>query len=157
VATTATARTATAQSTASLLTHPAPRLLAPREEDAGSLLGTVTFRWQHSRPLAGDEYFQVLIWREGQPEPHLGASELTRQFQQDIDLDEILAGRGGPGQYRWCVVVVRKTAGGGEQRLSPEDQGWAFTFVGSPEPTGRAPTATRQPVVTAQPPLTPQP
>jgi len=113
---------------------PAAQLVAPTEPNAESAAGEVVFRWTYPQSLKAGEAFQVLIWKEGQTD-HLGAAEYTQQTQQKINLDAILPARGGPGQYRWSVVVVLITTG---DRLSPEAGSWRLNYVGqqvTQEPT----------------------
>ncbi len=95
---------------------PAPSLVAPTEDEARAVRGHVTFVWSYPRALGAGEGFQVLIWKEGQE--HNGAAGLTRDTQQAIDLDAVLPGRGGAGDYFWTVVVRRDAPG--EALLSPE-------------------------------------
>ena len=96
--------------------YPAPSLVSPTEDQAREVRGQVTFSWSYPRALSDGEGFQVLIWKEGQP--HNGAAGLTRETQQTIDLDVVLPGRGGGGDYFWTVVVRRDAPG--EALLSPE-------------------------------------
>lgn len=131
--------------TSTASTFPPAQLVAPKEMDAESSAGEVVFRWTYPRNLEGEEAFQVLIWKEGSAE-HLGAAEYTTQTEQKIDLDAILPARGGPGQYRWSVVVVNTGTG---ERLSPETNSWRLVYIGlraSPEPGQESPTATPKPV-----------
>ncbi len=126
-------------------TLPSAQLVAPKEKDAESSSGEVVFRWTYPQALKAGQAFQVLIWKEGNAE-HLGAAEYTTQTEQKIDLDGILPARGGPGQYRWTVIVV--DAGTGD-RLSPEADPWRLVYIGlwaSPEPTLESPTVTPKPV-----------
>jgi len=125
-------------------TLPPAQLVAPKEQDAESAKGELVFRWTYPQPLKPEEAFQVLIWKEGGAE-HLGAAEYTTQTEQKIDLDAILPARGGPGQYRWSVVVVSTGTG---RRLSPEADPWRLVYIGvwvSPQPTETPPTATPKP------------
>lgn len=110
-------------------TPPPPTLLAPREEDAQSLRGQVTFRWAYPQPLKADQAFQVLIWKEGQA--HNGAAQLWTQTEQIIDLDVVLPQRGGTGEYFWTVIVREK---GTEKALSPEARPWRLIYAGAEAP-----------------------
>jgi serine/threonine protein phosphatase PrpC len=148
-----TQRPAVTSTGTSAPTLPAAQLVAPKEQDAESSTGEVTFRWTYPQPLKAGQAFQVLIWKEGDTQ-HLGAAEPTLLTQQSINLDAILVSRGGPGQYyRWSVVVVVKDTGEG---LSAEAGPWRLYYIGprgTPEPTvGPSP----QPPPTGQVPPTVQ-
>lgn len=120
-------------------TCPPPTLVGPREEDAGSLHGPVTFEWSYPQGLGEDEAFQVLIWKQGQP--HDGAAEFWTETRQTIDLDGVLPERGGTGEYLWSVVVVQRDT---ERRLSPEAAHWRFRYIGPhlpPAPPSEGPTS----------------
>ena len=137
---------------------PTAQLVAPEEKDAESASGETVFRWSYPRSLEEGQAFQVLIWREGDTQ-HLGAAEYTRQTRQTINLDGILPVRGGPGQYRWSVVVVMIATG---DRLSPEAGSWRLIYVGpqvTPEPTAgpSQPSPTIQPATVAPLPTLPLP
>jgi len=123
----------------------APTLESPAAE--AELQGMVTFSWSYGR-LALRKAFQVLIWKEGEKE-HYGAADFTRQRQQQINLDDVSQVRdGGPGVYYWTVVVVDKKT---EARLSSDDTGRRFTYLGppgekeEPKPPGQQPTPTPRP------------
>jgi hypothetical protein len=118
-------------------------LVAPEEKDAQSARGKVVFKWTYPQPLAEGQTFQVLIWKDTGIE-HQGAAGFTRQTEQEIDLDGILPARGGPGNYRWSVVVVSKSTG---DRLSPEASPWRLTYAG-PQPTPEWTAEPTSPVVT---------
>ena len=106
--------------------YPAPALVAPSEQEANGVRGPVTFAWSYPRALVDGEGFQVLIWKDGQE--HNGAASLTRETQQTIDLDVVLPGRGGDGEYLWTVVVRRDAPG--EALLSPEAAPRRLVYAG---------------------------
>jgi hypothetical protein len=92
-------------------TQQPPTLVSPA---AGvELQGPVSFQWDYPAGSLSSEYaYQVLIWREGEKEPHQGAAESTSKLVQSINLDEVPQVKtGGPGNYFWSVVVVRKIGG----------------------------------------------
>jgi len=134
-------------------------LVAPEAKDAQSAAGKMLFRWTYPQPLKEGQAFQVLIWKDTNVE-HQGAAEYTRQTLQEIDLDSILPARGGPGLYRWSVVVVSTNT---SDRLTPEAGPWLLTYVGpkvSPEPTAgtAAPQSTAAlPTVAPLPTIAPLP
>jgi serine/threonine protein phosphatase PrpC len=88
-----------------------PTLVSPVE--GVELQGPVSFQWDHpAGPLSSEYAYQVLIWREGEKEPHQGAAEFTSNLAQSINLDEVPRVKtGGPGRYFWSVVIVRKIGG----------------------------------------------
>jgi len=143
----ATQRPAVTSTSGSTPSLPAAQLVAPTEKNAESSAGEVIFRWAYPQPLQAGQAFQVLIWREGDTQ-HLGAAEYTQQTEQKINLDSILPMRGGPGQYRWSVVVVAVSTG---DRLSLEAGPWRLIYVGSPvspEPSALPPRTPIIPLVT---------
>jgi hypothetical protein len=109
--------------------YPAPTLIAPLQQDAGSLRGQVTFKWSYPRPLGENEAFQVLAWKGS--DAHYGVAELWTETEQTIDLDGVLPGRAGTGDYFWTVVVVEKSSG---RILSPEPTPWVLTYLGPWDP-----------------------
>ncbi len=119
--------TATAPPTATRL--PAPTLIEPATD--ADLRSLVTFKWTYNRALPESAAFQVLIWRDGTAD-HLGAASPTVQTEQTVDLDFLLPNRGGPGLYRWTVVVVKRD---GEQPIGVEAESRRFRYLGAPGPT----------------------
>jgi hypothetical protein len=111
------------------ISYPPPTLLAPREEDAGSLRGQVTFVWSYPRALEENEAFQVLAWKEG--DPHWGIAGPWTETEQTIDLDGVLPQRAGTGEYFWTVVVLER---GTERILSPEAPPWRLNYLGPWDP-----------------------
>jgi serine/threonine protein phosphatase PrpC len=118
--------------------YPPPTLVAPREQDAESLQGKVTFRWSYPQGLAPGEAFQVLIWQEGQP--HYGAAHLVTDFEQKIVLDEV-PWMEQPGEYLWSVVVAEEAT---EERVSREASPWRLYYIGPKDkgPGSKPPVAT---------------
>ena len=88
-----------------------PTLASPAA--GAELQGSESFQWEHpAGPLSSEYAYQVLIWREGEKEPHQGAAEFTTALAQSINLDEVPQVKtSGPGRYFWSVVVVRKIGG----------------------------------------------
>jgi serine/threonine protein phosphatase PrpC len=108
--------------------YPAPILQEPKEQDAQSLHGLVTFSWSYEGTLAQGQAFQVLIWRQGSGARN-GAAEFTTKTQQTIDLNQVdQVQQGGSGEYLWSVVLVQQREGESEQRLK-EATPWRFTYV----------------------------
>ncbi|MGC9332615.1 MAG: hypothetical protein ACP5JJ_00585, partial [Anaerolineae bacterium] len=118
-----------------------PTLVQPQE--GASLQGTVTFMWDYALEDLGEGHaFQVLIWggdpSEADPP---GGAELTLSLSQQIDLDVILPGLGGPGQYFWSVVIVEEGTG---DWLSKQAAPRTLIYLG-PEKTVAPPSAQGSP------------
>jgi hypothetical protein len=104
-----------------------PELLEPPAGDEDSYHGPLMFRWNYTGALGSDDWFQVLIWQDGDP-THDGAFAPTQEKEQMIDLDKVeRLVRGEPGVYLWSVVVVDST---GEERLGPEASPREFVYAG---------------------------
>lgn len=129
-------------------------LAAPVLESPGDGSGvgdaTITFRWRWVRSLAADEYYDLRVWREGQP--HHGIA-----WAKDTVLT---AGALGAGRYWWAVAVIRHTgtrADGTKEwvPVSQESLSWSFSYSPpSGQPTA-TPAVTRTPLVTPVPPTVP--
>ena len=118
-----------------IATLPAPVLDSPAAD--AELQGFVTFEWTHTGSLGQDLAYQVLIWKEGASD-HPGAAQSWSDTHQAINLDLVpQLMNGGPGQYLWSVVVVRR---GTDERVSPEATPRRFTYPEPLEPS--TPTAT---------------
>jgi serine/threonine protein phosphatase PrpC len=125
----------TATLPAALPTLPSPILTSPAP--SSDQQGFVTFEWRYTGSLGQEEAFQVLIWKEGAGE-HPGAAQSWSEPKQSIDLDHVpQLVTGGPGEYLWSVVVVRR---GTDERLSPEAAPRKFTYLGPFAPA--SPTVT---------------
>jgi serine/threonine protein phosphatase PrpC len=125
---------------------PSPVLTSPAP--SSDQQGFVTFEWSYTGDLGQDEAYQILIWKDGASE-HPGAAESWPEPQQTINLDhvpQLMAG--GPGQYLWSVVVVRR---GTDERLSDEAAPWGFTYPGPAEPAAPASTSSPLPPTKAPP------
>ncbi len=88
---------------------PPPRLIGP--EDGAEVTTPVTLRWEWEGQLGPDEYFDVRLWRPG--EPHYGiAWTKTPEY--------VLDGTAFQGLYFWSVAVVRGKDGTWLADLSQE-------------------------------------
>jgi len=103
--TTATA-TATSEPAATATVTPvtAPVLESPTNE-ASLGGGRITFQWRWDRELRADEYFDVRIWKEGQPA--LGIAWVKDPVYDTAAWNE--AGWLGEGKFYWDIVVLRHT------------------------------------------------
>ncbi|HBY95143.1 MAG TPA: hypothetical protein DEP84_14495 [Chloroflexi bacterium] len=107
----------------------APTLEAP--ENGASLSEPTIFRWAWSGTLQEDEYFDVRIWREG--EPHNGIT-WTKDHQYPVD-----PGLRGPGNFFWSVAIVRGQNGTVTSVLSAEAPARGFTVSTREEPPTHKP------------------
>ncbi|MGI5917540.1 MAG: hypothetical protein ACOX9A_13945 [Anaerolineae bacterium] len=100
---------------------PPPDLVSPEQDDTlyGSPLRLV---WSWDGELAEDEYFDVRLWRLGQPQESVG---LTK----DTELEERPKGE---GWHAWTVVVVRENGNGTDEEISDEPPAVSFRW----SPTG---------------------
>ena len=120
-------------------TLPSPILTSPAS--SSDQMGFVTFEWRHTGSLDPDEAFQVLIWKEGASE-HPAAAQSWSEPKRTIDLDHVpQLVTGGPGQYLWSVVVVRR---GTDERHSPEAPPRGFTYLGPVVPKTPTPMAMQE-------------
>lgn len=79
-------------------TIPAVRLLSPTADSRFGGDTIVGFAWAWDGQLQGSQYFDLRIWREG--EPHRGVAAFTGTT------GEYRAASLGPGTYFWSVAVV---------------------------------------------------
>jgi hypothetical protein len=95
---------------------PAPVLINP--QDGVSVSGPLQFEWSWSGPpLDSNQGFEVLLWRENQPD-HYGAAAPTGDTSVTIDVRRSYAvQQGGTGTYLWTVALVQRDP---YARLSPE-------------------------------------
>jgi serine/threonine protein kinase len=77
---------------------PVVRLLSPAADSRFGVDSIVGFAWQWDGQLQGSQYFDLRIWRDG--EPHRGVAAFTGTS------GEYRASALGPGTYFWSVAVV---------------------------------------------------
>lgn len=125
---------------------PSPQLSKPTANS--ELTGFVTFEWTYPRSL-GDEFaYQVLVWKQGASD-HLGAAQSWSDTHQTINVDLVpQVMNGGPGQYFWSVVVVRR---GTDERVSSEAIPRSFTYPAPQEQSVFTSTPTATPSNTPLP------
>lgn len=110
-------------------------LLSPA--DLAEVSISSTFAWQTSRPLAADEYFELVVWAESQtPESGMspiGAIKTTSALVHPEQLAAILQ---QSGRYRWGVFLLRLRDGRYERLDNLTGDGRSLIFTRpSLEPT----------------------
>lgn len=103
--------------TATVDPYPVPILLEPPSR---AIVNQPTlFRWRWDGQLGRDEYFDVRVWREG--EPHFGVTWTTEtEYLYDPRTK-------GDGQFFWSVAVIRGQGGQREMDLTEEAPAQFFT------------------------------
>ncbi|MHB0856908.1 MAG: hypothetical protein ACYC5M_04985 [Anaerolineae bacterium] len=100
----------------------APELLAPADAETGNLLELV---WAWDRELSADEWFELQIWPDADDaEPQVFAWSGEPRLR-------LTGARLLPGNYRWCVTVVRGAGAEREEPVSPTSEVWRFTVTRS--------------------------
>jgi serine/threonine protein phosphatase PrpC len=107
---------------------PAPDLVAP--EDGGEPLhGEVTFRWNYTKSLETGQRFRVYIWPQGDPSNFSRSRRiLGKRWKMDLRDIQVIQ-EGGPGQYRWRVVVENKD----QMTISALADPWGFEYILPPD------------------------
>ena len=109
------------------VSYPVPRLLQP--EEGAFVKGQVTFAWEWRRRLKDNEAFQLRIWR-GDEDQHVGAGDLQKEPEVEVDLDLLLSERAEEGdKCLWSVAVVQEST---HWELSKEAEPRSFTYGGPP-------------------------
>ncbi len=83
-----------------------PTLLTPTPAQQFDNAAAVILKWQWTRPLADDEFFDLRVWHEGDP-----ANGITWTKDSSFNLRDWLLYQ-KPGDFQWTVSVVRKGADG---------------------------------------------
>ena len=106
---------------------PPPVLEAPA--DGVSLLGTdFVLRWSWPGQLAEDQYFDVRVWREG--EPHYG---IAWAKQPEYPIKGYIRDH-GPGTYFWQIAVIRGENGQFLGEVAPPSEVRSFRVEAIPTP-----------------------
>jgi hypothetical protein len=79
-------------------------------------------RWDWDGQLAENEYFDVRVWKEGQPHYGIGWTK-TSEYILPTSLGS------GDGEYFWSIAVIRGRDGHWEADLSQESPPRIFTFT----------------------------
>ncbi|HVU10917.1 MAG TPA: hypothetical protein VHD90_06545, partial [Phototrophicaceae bacterium] len=90
----------------------APALITPTDQTSFDNAAAVSLSWQWYRPLADDEYFDLRVWPDGQPE-----TGITWTKDSSFDLHSWLLYQ-KPGAFDWTVGVVKKAADGSGTEIS---------------------------------------
>ena len=114
--------------------YPAPVLIG---HEFGPSVSHIILKWTWDGKLAPNEYFDVRVWKEG--EPHKGIA-WEKNTEHHIDLASW-----PPGKYYWGIAVIRGKNGRWEKDLSPESEAQAFYWRGAPSPMPPSPTPTKVP------------
>ncbi len=111
--------------------YPAPGLVGPAHGSNFKPNDTILLMWDTPTPLAEDEWYEVQLWREGDPpEVVQWVKEGTWKVERTYY----------PGRYLWRIRIVHGQEGKKERDLSPPSQTWSFSWL-SPVPTPIAPTS----------------
>jgi len=121
--------TATATATVVPYLYPAPGLVGPA--DGSNFKGdeTILLIWDTPTPLSEDEWYEVQLWREGEP------PEVVQWVKEGTWKVE---SRYYSGRYLWRILVVRGQDGRKEMNLSPPSQTWGFGWLSPPTPVPTA-------------------
>src|SRR5262245_19112502 len=107
-----------------------PELLAPVDGATFNNASEVTLNWKWSRPLQGDEWFDVRVWQGDAP--HYG---ITWNETSEFDLADWLRHQ-EPGKFFWSVaVIVGDEDGEVERTVSNEAPAFHFTVTDTSLPT----------------------
>jgi glucose/arabinose dehydrogenase len=128
-----------------------PVLVAPADGATFDTPEGVLLEWQWTRPLMGNEAYDVRVWQEGAPHNGITWSEDDR-----FDLANWLSQQPQAGTYYWSVVVVGGTNGQVERVVTNEAGPFHFTVNSNALPTA-TPTLTPTTTPTEPPPPTPTP
>jgi glucose/arabinose dehydrogenase/cytochrome c553 len=84
----------------------APTLIQPANNAVFDNIAGIKLQWAWHRPLAGDEVYDVRVWREGQP-----AYGITWSNENMLDMTAWLLGQ-TPGDFFWSIAVLKKGENG---------------------------------------------
>jgi hypothetical protein len=110
--------------------YPAPGLIGPADESVFNVSETILLMWNTPTPLAEDEWYEVQLWREGEPPKVVqwvkgGTWKVERKYC--------------PDRCQWCIRIVRGQEGQKELNLSLYSQTWSFSWL---SPVVQTPVAT---------------
>jgi hypothetical protein len=101
-------------------------LLEP--EDGADFSSRTMLRWTWDGTLRTDEYFDVRVWREG--DPHYGVAWTKQpEFLYDPKIK-------GPGTFYWSIAVIQGHDGQWLADMGPEAPPRRFTISGGGRPYG---------------------
>ena len=100
--------------------------------DGASLSGAITLQWSWVGSLGSGEYFDVRVWKPGQPAYGVAWTETPAWTGTPPH---------GGGTYNWQIIVIRGRDGRWEEDLTPPSETWTFSWSGgggaTPTPTPR--------------------
>ncbi len=112
---------------------PAPRLVSPRDGESWNSK-FVGLSWIWAGTLATNNYYDVRVWKEGQPNYGIG-------WTQDAATPYSFRPGAGQGKYCWQIVVIRQTGANTDgtkiwEPISEESEVRCFEYTYSPpQPT----------------------
>lgn len=125
---------------------PAPRLIEPADGMVFDYPQDITLQWEWDRPLEQYEFYDVRVWREGEPAYGISWTPVS-----EFDLDNWLIDQNQSGTYFWQIAVIAGRDGVLEKQVSDTSVVYSFTLetpqIPTPTPT-ITPTATPTPVPT---------
>jgi serine/threonine-protein kinase len=105
-------------------TYPPP-VLAPATSTGGSII----LRWTYGAALANDEWFDVRVWKDGQPAYGIANVKSTTYE---------IGGNFPAGVYNWTIAVIRKSGNGSIETLTVAEQKLRFNWA-PPGPSSECP------------------
>jgi len=112
--------------------YPAPALVGPADGSNFKPNDDILLIWDTPTPLAKDEWYEVQLWREGEPPQVVqrvkeGTWKVERKYY--------------PGCYQWRIRIVRGQEDRKERDLSPYSQTWSFSWLSPGLQTPTPPTS----------------
>jgi hypothetical protein len=111
-------------------TVPGPHLLEPSDGATFAYPQNITLEWAWDRPLGQYEFYDVRVWREGEP-----AYGITWSPVGELHLDSWLAGQNQAGVYHWQIAVIAGRDGILEKQVSEPSPVYSFTLENAVIPT----------------------
>jgi hypothetical protein len=99
---------------------PAPGLVGPGDGSNFKPSDDILLIWDTPTPLSEDEWYEVQLWREGDP------PDVVQWVQEGTWKVEP---KYYPGRYQWRIRIVRGQEGQKEMNLSPLSQTWSFSWL----------------------------
>lgn len=106
------------------VTAPPPTLLAPADVAQFDNVAGVVLEWQWIRPLRAGEYYDVRVWREG--EPNYG---ITWTRDTSFSLTDWLLNLPEPGEFFWSIAVIEGQDGQLTRELTAQAEPRSFTVA----------------------------
>jgi hypothetical protein len=109
-----------ATATSEYLLYPAPGLQGPGDGDDFEPNDDILLMWDTSTSLAEDAWYEVQLWREGEPPDVV---QWVKEGTWKVEPEYY------PGRYQWRILIVRGQEGRKERDLSPPSQTWSFSWL----------------------------